>query len=63
MANDKYIIPEEYLQMVAVPAAEYATALSMPIPAQITVTIEDVPRISTRMLINAEGDECATFFR
>lgn len=42
MANNKYIIPEEELQMVSEPAAESASALPMPTPAQITVNIEDV---------------------
>lgn len=42
MANNKYIIHEEELQMVSEPTAEYASALPMPIPAQITVNIEDV---------------------
>lgn len=42
MAKNKYIIPEEERLMVAEPVAEYASALPMLTPAQITVNIEDV---------------------
>ncbi|MCQ2258405.1 MAG: hypothetical protein MJZ41_10510 [Bacteroidaceae bacterium] len=42
MANKKYEIPEEDVMMVTEPAVEYASTLSAPIPAQITVNIEDV---------------------
>lgn len=42
MAKNKYIIPEEERQVVAEPVAEYANALPVPTPAQITVNIEDV---------------------
>lgn len=42
MANKKYIIPDEEQQIVSEPVAEYANTLTMPVPAQITVNIEDV---------------------
>lgn len=43
MANKKYNIPENDAMMVAEqPAVEYASTLASPIPAQITVNIEDV---------------------
>lgn len=41
MANKKYNIPEHKDTMVAEPVAEYTTTLAAPIPAQITVNIED----------------------
>ncbi len=42
MANKKYIIPEEATQMVAEPVLEHARTLAAPVPAQITVNIEDI---------------------
>ena len=42
MAKKKYIIPDEEHQMVAEPVAECASTVNAPIPAQITVNIEDV---------------------
>lgn len=42
MANKKYNIPDNDAMMVAEPAVEYASTLASPIPAQITVNIEDV---------------------
>lgn len=41
MAKKKYIIPDEAPQMVAEPVAEYSSAFTAPIPAQITVNIGD----------------------
>lgn len=41
MANKKYEIPEDDVMMVSEPAAEYAGTLTVPIPTQITVNIED----------------------
>lgn len=42
MANNKYIIPDEEQQIVAEPIKEYAGTFVAPIPAQITVNIEDI---------------------
>lgn len=42
MATKNYIIPDEERQIVAESVAEYASTLTMPTPAQITVNIEDV---------------------
>ena len=42
MANNKYIIPDEEQQIVAEPIQEYASTFVAPIPAQITVNIEDI---------------------
>ena len=41
MASKKYEIPEDDVMMAAEPAAKYASTLAAPIPAQITVNIED----------------------
>lgn len=42
MADKKYDIHQNDVMMVAEPDAEYASVLSAPIPAQITVNIEDI---------------------
>lgn len=42
MANKKYDISEKDVTMVAEPAAEYPSTMTVPVPAQITVNIEDV---------------------
>lgn len=41
MAKKKYIISDEEQQKVSEPVADYASAMTTPIPAQITVNIED----------------------
>lgn len=41
MANKKYDIPENDVMIAAEPAVDYGSALTAPIPAQITVNIED----------------------
>ena len=41
MANKKYDIPKDDAITVEEPVAEFAGALTAPIPAQITVNIED----------------------
>lgn len=40
--NTKYTLPEEEPQMVAEDIADYASSVATPIPAQITVNIEDI---------------------
>lgn len=42
MAKKKYPISDEEQQKVSEPVADYASTLAKPIPAQITVNIEDV---------------------
>lgn len=42
MSKKKYNISDEERKMVAEPVADYATTINTPIPAQITVNIEDV---------------------
>ena len=42
MAKKRYIISDEEQQMASETAADYASAVTTPIPAQITVNIEDV---------------------
>lgn len=41
MAKKRYIISDEEQQKVSEPVADYASAMTTPIPAQITVNIED----------------------
>lgn len=41
MAKKRYIISDEEQQMASETAADYASAVTTPIPAQITVNIED----------------------
>lgn len=41
MAKKKYEIQEDEVMMAAEPAAEYASTIAAPTPAQITVNIED----------------------
>ena len=41
MANKKYDMPKDDAMTVAEPAVEFAGTLTAPIPAQITVNIED----------------------
>ena len=41
MANKKYDIPKDDAMTVAEPAVEFVGTLTAPIPAQITVNIED----------------------
>lgn len=42
MAKNKYITSAEEEQTIAEPVAEYASTYAAPIPAQITVNIEDI---------------------
>lgn len=42
MAKKKYDISDEKRKMAAEPDTEYASALTAPIPAKITVNIEDI---------------------
>lgn len=41
MADKKYNIPEDGVTMAEEPVSEYASTLTAPVPAQITVNIED----------------------
>lgn len=41
MAKKRYIISDEEQQTASEPVADYASAVTTPIPAQITVNIED----------------------
>lgn len=41
MAKKKYIISDEEQQTASEPVADYASSVTTPIPAQITVNIED----------------------
>lgn len=41
MAKKKYDMPEDKSKMVSESVAEYASTLTAPVPAQITVNIED----------------------